>query len=110
MENNGQVPIIAISIRAPARGATLIVEKLVSVKKISIRAPARGATMPGTHRSTVTMYFNPRSREGSDYHFAEYLYTFYDFNPRSREGSDYCAIPIYLAFLYFNPRSREGSD
>ena len=34
------------------------------------------------------MYFNPRSREGSDIDFQLYIRTFVDFNPRSREGSD----------------------
>ena len=33
-----------------------------------------------------------------------------DFNPRSREGSDYHKCPANTPFFDFNPRSREGSD
>ena len=33
-------------------------------------------------------YFNPRSREGSDYNSKQSLKGSNDFNPRSREGSD----------------------
>ena len=35
-----------ISIRAPARGATIMVHVIEEVLGISIRAPARGATLP----------------------------------------------------------------
>ena len=55
-----------ISIHAPTRGATMAKGRFYRLLDISIHAPTRGATMPGTHRSTVTMYFNPRSHEGSD--------------------------------------------
>ena len=34
------------------------------------------------------LYFNPRSREGSDIHLRIYVRREYYFNPRSREGSD----------------------
>ena len=76
--------------------------------------------------------FNPRSREGSDFHASPVQRQRQDFNPRSREGSDwpeYLRImrvasfqstlprgerpPIFLmqsSQRYFNPRSREGSD
>ena len=33
---------------------------------ISIHAPARGATNQNRHRLQMDLYFNPRSREGSD--------------------------------------------
>ena len=76
-----------ISIRAPARGATM---SCCTVRKdidISIRAPARGATLEPSRlhvpsrfqsalprgerlgsdcRRTTSTHFNPRSREGSD--------------------------------------------
>ena len=78
------------------------------------------------------MYFNPRSREGSDkQHFSKKISNRH-FNPRSREGSDHRLHrkhSIYIQFQstlprgerlcrgikktwcrYFNPRSREGSD
>ena len=98
---------------------------------ISIHAPARGAT-PGTSdpsfllifQSTLPRgerprhsisyrtrsYFNPRSREGSDFAFAMFYTSIFYFNPRSREGSDAVWVIISIKNTYFNPRSREGSD
>ena len=57
---------IAISIHAPARGATRHIATCSPIWKISIHAPARGAT-PSTASSTLLPSdFNPRSRKGSD--------------------------------------------
>ena len=78
------------------------------------------------------LYFNPRSREGSDHPGIRLRWLPSDFNPRSREGSDKanrvpptvkgisirapargatCALWCgCLSFYNFNPRSREGSD
>ena len=44
------------------------------------------------------MYFNPRSREGSDFHLHLNRLHHQDFNPRSREGSDLYRI----TFLHSN--------
>ena len=76
-----------ISIRAPARGATITSNRSVRLIRISIRAPARGATCTFTHILSIRQFQSALPR-GERHHFAEYLYTFYDFNPRSREGSD----------------------
>ena len=79
-----------------------------------------------------TMYFNPRSREGSDYIRSitrsitvtisihapargatsdqDRIMDTGDFNPRSREGSDTAEASQSLDQINFNPRSREGSD
>ena len=80
------------------------------------------------------IYFNPRSREGSDSAAACHTsFSSGDFNPRSREGSDggiAFRYPPHYSFqstlprgerpllssylkpklINFNPRSREGSD
>ena len=56
------------------------------------------------------LYFNPRSREGSDNGSLKVEIPMMDFNPRSREGSDPMAPPEPSPTGYFNPRSREGSD
>ena len=65
---------------------------------ISIHAPARGATsiifFPFKNESD----FNPRSREGSDYEGYSGSAGLSDFNPRSREGSD--------ALLYYSIAKR----
>ena len=73
----------AISIHAPARGATRNKMKQIEFANISIHAPARflgvdypfdacldnparGATSSQSRLSAFRRYFNPRSREGSD--------------------------------------------
>ena len=56
------------------------------------------------------LYFNPRSREGSDHPQSCQLLSLLHFNPRSREGSDTAPARSLGASEYFNPRSREGSD
>ena len=123
---------------------------------ISIHAPAKGATnYNGTDRYSI-QHFNPRSREGSDGICRElngsflifqstlprrerhdlrksYVVQNVNFNPRSREGSDMPRkgeykynvdisihapakgatlniISMQSKHKYFNPRSREGSD
>ena len=99
---------------------------------ISIRAPARGATSHELVPSALPLYFNPRSREGSDvFQFRASSALLY-FNPRSREGSDALLVrAVTIVWIFqstlprgerhvqripyttcrnFNPRSREGSD
>ena len=57
---------VKISIHAPARGATDC-RRLKSIQfAISIHAPARGATGLEDFIASITAYFNPRSRKGSD--------------------------------------------
>ena len=56
-----------ISIHAPARGATVTAGQKQRGQDISIHAPARGATSSSTAGQGNRRYFNPRSREGSDY-------------------------------------------
>ena len=122
---------------------------------ISIHAPARGATMMARLMVSLLLYFNPRSREGSDANwestrdtlktfqstlprgerqitnpysvscpvisihapargatvtFRPSVSTTVNFNPRSREGSDTTHTARSIPPADFNPRSREGSD
>ena len=42
-----------------------------------------------TRMVSMLLYFNPRSREGSDASAKTGRYAAKNFNPRSREGSDY---------------------
>ena len=64
---------------------------------ISTHAPVKGATRGGHGISSKLVYFNPRSREGSDSSATATAARAYDFNPRSREGSDLARsmIPLY---------------
>ena len=78
-----------ISTHAPARGATTLRPMvLYRLDDISTHAPARGATAAPSLKKGLFLYFNPRSREGSD---------------KKRYNRS-------LKWIYFNPRSREGSD
>ncbi len=56
---------------------------------ISIHAPARGATPHHSPLLSSGLYFNPRSREGSDVLERVFMPITFYFNPRSREGSDF---------------------
>ena len=77
---------------------------------ISIHAPVKGATETCQHHDRRSIYFNPRSREGSDRRLILRLPKPGDFNPRSREGSDLLRDLQQSGQCNFNPRSREGSD
>ena len=56
-----------ISIHAPAKGATDENGSASTGERISIHAPAKGATFMRNIKAGSITYFNPRSREGSDY-------------------------------------------
>ena len=58
----------AVSIHAPARGATFFPREVTLSARVSIHAPARGATCAATERRGGTHGFNPRAREGRDDH------------------------------------------
>ena len=102
--------MVMISIHAPARGATLRYGRSFLTVVISIHAPARGATVTNISTFSFQLYFNPRSREGSDAEVKRLGYKAFNFNPRSREGSDCTMIFDLNIQHHFNPRSREGSD
>ena len=55
---------------------------------ISIHAPAKGATLFRAVCKIISSNFNPRSREGSDPRYLLIRIRSQYFNPRSREGSD----------------------
>ncbi len=59
--------ILAISIHAPAGGATVVLRPFPLKRPISIHAPAGGATRYHNSHEIATMHFNPRSRGGSDF-------------------------------------------
>ena len=99
-----------ISIHAPARGATGFFRLLPAVCLISIHAPARGATYHLLQYCSGFLYFNPRSREGSDqivYNLRILLIKFQSTLPR---GERPWKNQQHEFLQYFNPRSREGSD
>ena len=90
----------AISIHAPARGATDFPRHSCRRSHaISIHAPARGATKRRPVKFTFPDDFNPRSREGSDQIQREAWDYGEDFNPRSREGSDVLTMQQFPAIF-----------
>ena len=58
-----------ISIHAPASGATVTSVNIKLSFNISIHAPASGATVNILKQNPNKVYFNPRSREWSDFKF-----------------------------------------
>ena len=121
----------AISIHAPAKGATsrpalssigtnfnprsregsdICAPLRAASKRISIHAPAKGATrhtQASVGRDTFQSTLPRRERPAA----ALATHTCRpDFNPRSREGSDAPDLYAHQQTKYFNPRSREGSD
>ena len=77
---------------------------------ISIHAPAEGATKRGFAEWQNNVYFNPRSRGGSDGRLRHSSRKLKNFNPRSRGGSDRCVMCGEIIPEDFNPHSRGGSD
>ncbi len=100
----------AISIHAPAQGATSPALDGIIPGAISIHAPAQGATghrvvFPPPVGFQSTLPHRERRRSG----FSRAALT-RDFNPRSRTGSDGPTTPQTAGAGDFNPRSRTGSD
>ena len=123
--------VYIISIRAPARGATIRQSLHPYSFPISIRAPARGATLhtygpDSVHRfqsalprgerrknNTNRCYetnFNPRSREGSDISMSGFEYEVVGFQSALPRGERRNHVLFSTEIRDFNPRSREGSD
>ena len=78
-----------ISIHAPTRGATEVVERIETPVHISIHAPTRGATNADLNMRSSKQKFQstlPRGERQLSTNFTIYGYTY--FNPRSHEGSD----------------------
>ena len=121
--------IRAISIHAPAKGATLPAMPVRASFRISIHAPAKGATgarktdksTQGEFQSTLprrerrrntissvgTLNFNPRSREGSDFLFLRHFRTSKAFQstlPRRERPPRAAAAQSLAAFQSTLPR------
>ena len=99
-----------VSIHAPARGATCILDKHKLLDMVSIHAPARGATRTTSAPICTRSSFNPRAREGRDRPNSPLCHLSCCFNPRAREGRDIFALRVLREGQSFNPRAREGRD
>ena len=101
---------IAVSIHAPARGATRPAIRHGLIRGVSIHAPARGATNYSEGGVLCFARFNPRAREGRDFGDSG------DGNPfevsihapaRGATNNSWCLSYVISGF---NPRAREGRD
>ena len=99
----------AISIHAPAKGATILGLNYLLVLKISIHAPAKGAT-----EISIFLFVPPSisihaPAKGATSHLAFVLSIkkFQSTLPQRERRTD---IFINIAYMNFNPRSRKGSD
>ena len=102
-------PLCAVSIHAPARGATWRPRNRIDDGLFQSTRP-RGARRGGHRESFRLRRFNPRAREGRDASATHEVSNKKCFNPRAREGRD-CAAPVFVVlFGGFNPRAREGRD
>ena len=62
------IGVYYVSIHAPAKGATELLCRIAQEEYVSIHAPAKGATWTISFGFLTGTSFNPRSREGSDFH------------------------------------------
>src|SRR5690606_29960809 len=81
-------PSRAVSIHAPAWGATRRVQRFIGGDPVSIHAPAWGATAGCIIRRIWTCRFNPRARVGRDHRPGPGAAGRQSFNPRARVGRD----------------------
>ena len=65
--NQAGAAVKLISIHAPVKGATRRLPSLSVTTPISIHAPVKEATCDRLRTKSCEPYFNPRSREGSDF-------------------------------------------
>ena len=105
-----EVPPEQISIHAPARGATIIVQCDISDIAISIHAPARGATKSSSKSDNAHCNFNPRSCERSDAKIENYFIDTYLFQSTLLREERLHQQGELAEYLDFNPRSCERSD
>ena len=88
------------------RGATIKHLDIVFIYLISIHAPVRGATLILICSLCLFVYFNSRSRAGSDGYGSVIKLSGKNFNSRSRAGSDNISIfisPYFYSFQFTLP-------
>ena len=121
-----------ISIHAHVKGATPVAGSCMNSLPISIHAPVKGATFQQSRCVYRIVYFNPRSREGSDISVAKVIVLpsisihapVKGATPHDESSCAVVLISIHAPvkgatfqqsrcvyrIVYFNPRSLEGSD
>ncbi len=100
----------SVSIHAPARGATCVLDVSAFLSRVSIHAPARGATAACRTVRGLPGCFNPRPRAGGDMSGLCAGRWRTCFNPRPRAGGDASSGLSASGSCCFNPRPRAGGD
>ena len=101
--------ILLISIRAPARGATLLAADREPQDGISIRAPARGATQTALKFFSTNLFQSALPR-GERLYRKISIYKCTLFQSALPRGERHIRAQDLTGSNDFNPRSREGSD
>ena len=97
----------AVSIHAPAWGATTATLACWRCQKVSIHAPAWGATMSCRPDIEIPHGFNPRTRVGCDAQCRPDIEAPHGFNPRTRVGCDPLhQLPPLAGFLFQSTHPR----
>ena len=98
-----------ISIHAPTRGATVLVEQELTLPKFQSTLP-RGERPSGLSRISSALKFQSTLPRGERQTTGADRPEPINFNPRSHEGSDTKSSTSSMDEVNFNPRSHEGSD
>ena len=99
----------SISIHAPTRGATVLVEQELTLPKFQSTLP-RGERPSGLSRISSALKFQSTLPRGERQTTGADRPEPINFNPRSHEGSDTKSSTSSMDEVNFNPRSHEGSD
>jgi len=99
-----------VSIHAPAGGATCTKFEPSAPYKVSIHAPAGGATSNELTIAGTDNSFNPRARRGRDFECYEQPSRKYLFQSTRPQGARRMYRRVVPHLHSFNPRARRGRD
>ena len=100
----------AISIHAPAQGATIL-GRILALPRFRFQStPPRRGRLNIREGLSRRSNFNPRPRAGGDTSGTASNYAAPYFNPRPRAGGDCINAGLSCTRAYFNPRPRAGGD
>ena len=94
----------------PRTGGDAVDRKLPHVVGVSIRAPARGATLSVADVALAIQQFQSAPPHGGRPWISPISVGLRRFNPRPRTGGDRFPFPSLRAASCFNPRPRTGGD
>ncbi len=102
---------VSISIHAPTRGATAVVNTHAQFDSEFQSTLPRGERLILTRMMFSILHFNPRSHEGSDEQFSAFrgIVSIISIHAPTR-GATRIDLIIIFRSSHFNPRSHEGSD